>query len=133
MLGSHSRGSASFSPRYDRTLAVTPSPEPRRMLKSLAAVLAAIQLGVALPAVAQPLSPPAAASIPFDAAARGAAVEAAAKALRDRYVYPEVGDRAAAKIEANLAAGAYDGLADRVAFAERLTNDLAEIAHDKHM
>ena len=103
------------------------------MLKSLAAVLAAVQLGVALPAAAQPLSPPAAVSTPFDVAARGAAVQAAAKALRDRYVYPEVGARAAAMLEANLAAGAYDGLTDRVAFADRLTADLADIAHDKHM
>ena len=103
------------------------------MLKSLAAALAAAFIAAPVaPATAQPLGPPAA-QAPFDAAARKAAVEAAAKALRDRYVYPDVGARAAAKIEGNLAAGAYDGLTDRIAFAERLTADLAEIAHDKHM
>jgi hypothetical protein len=44
-----------------------------------------------------------------------------------------VGDRAAAKVEAEARAGAYDGLADPRAFADRLTGDLAGVAHDKHL
>lgn len=54
-------------------------------------------------------------------------------ALRDRYVSPEVAEKAAAKVQAGLAAGAYAALDDPSAFATRLTADLAGVAHDKHM
>jgi hypothetical protein len=70
---------------------------------------------------------------PLDAAGRTAVVKAAADALRQRYVYPDVGKRAADAIEAALAAGKYDELVQPWAFAERLTADLEAIAHDKHM
>jgi len=70
---------------------------------------------------------------PLDAAGRTAVVKAAADALRQRYVYPDVGRRAAEAIEAALAAGKYDQLVQPRAFAERLTVHLEAIAHDKHM
>jgi hypothetical protein len=60
-------------------------------------------------------------------------VNAAADALRQRYVYPDVGKRAAEAIEAALAAGKYDEIVQPWAFAERLTADLREVAHDKHL
>jgi hypothetical protein len=55
------------------------------------------------------------------------------EALRDRYVFPDVGERAAARISAALAAGEYDGLADRSAFIQRLSADVQAIANDKHL
>ena len=70
---------------------------------------------------------------PLDTAGRTAVVKAAADALRQRYVFPDVGKRAAEAIEAALAAGKYDELVQPWAFAERLTADLEAIAHDKHM
>ena len=70
---------------------------------------------------------------PLDAAARAAAVKGAADALRQRYVYPDVGERAALALEASLAAGKYDQIVEPAAFAERLTADLQAVAHDKHM
>jgi len=91
---------------------------------STAAVAAPI---AAPPAVAQP-APPAA----LDAAARQAVVAALGTALRDRYVFPDIGARAANRIEAALAAGEYDNL-DHAAFAARLTADVEAIAHDKHL
>jgi hypothetical protein len=81
---------------------------------------------------AQPPGPPPPPA-PLDAAARTAVVSAAADALRQRYVYPDVGRRAAEAIEAALAAGAYDEFMQPWAFAERLTADLQAVAHDKHM
>jgi hypothetical protein len=54
-------------------------------------------------------------------------------ALRDNYIFPDVGQKAAEKISAALAAGEYDKLADPSAFAARLSADVAAIAHDKHM
>jgi hypothetical protein len=81
---------------------------------------------------AQPPGPPPPPA-PLDATSRTAVVNAAADALRQRYVYPDVGKRAAEAIEAALAAGKYDEIVQPWAFAERLTTDLEAIAHDKHM
>jgi hypothetical protein len=69
----------------------------------------------------------------LDAGARNVAVEAAAKALRERYVFPDVGERAAAAIEGALSAGRYDQLTELHAFADTLTGDLQNVAHDKHL
>jgi len=69
----------------------------------------------------------------FDAAARRTVVETAAEALRSRYVFPDVGERAAAALEAALTAGEYDDFPDAAAFAERLTADLFAVANDKHL
>jgi hypothetical protein len=55
------------------------------------------------------------------------------EALRDRYIFPEVGERAAERIGAALTAGEYDGLADRNAFIRRLDADVRAIAKDKHL
>lgn len=54
-------------------------------------------------------------------------------ALRDNYVFPDVGEKAAEKINAALAAGAYDSLTDPASFAARLSADIAAVAHDKHL
>jgi hypothetical protein len=69
----------------------------------------------------------------LDGASRRAVVEAAAKMLRERYVFPDVGDRAARAIESALGAGAYNGLDQPRAFAQRLTDDLRAVAKDKHL
>jgi hypothetical protein len=79
------------------------------------------------------IPPPPSAPAPLDAATRQTVVTGLATALRDLYVFPDVGDRAAAKVEDQARAGAYDGLADPRAFADRITADLASVAHDKHL
>ena len=48
-----------------------------------------------------------------------------------RYVYPDVGG--APRVDDALAAGKYDEIVQPWAFAERLTADLQEVAHDKHL
>jgi hypothetical protein len=53
-------------------------------------------------------------------------------ALRGRYVFPNVGEKAATRIGAAMAAGEYDGL-ENAAFAARLNADVAAMAHDKHL
>ncbi|GAA0269361.1 hypothetical protein GCM10009127_06600 [Alteraurantiacibacter aestuarii] len=79
----------------------------------------------------------ASATAPFsdllDGAARQAVVTQLAMALRDRYVFPDVGEQAAEQIDAALAAGEYDSLGDPAAFAARLSSDVRAIAHDKHL
>lgn len=84
----------------------------------------------------QPAAAPPDATAPastFDAAARRAIVARLSEELRDRYVFPETGERAAARFSAALAAGEYDGLADRGAFIQRLSADVQAIARDRHL
>jgi retinol-binding protein 3 len=53
--------------------------------------------------------------------------------LATDYIYPDRGRQAQAEIAAALAAGAYDGIDDPTAFAQRLTDDLGTVLHDKHV
>jgi hypothetical protein len=80
-------------------------------------------------AEAQPAPPP----TTLDADARRAAVQSAATAFRNRYVSPELGERAAAAIEAALARGDYDALTEPQAFATKLTADLRAVTADQHV
>ncbi|MBW8745531.1 MAG: hypothetical protein JF628_14550, partial [Sphingomonas sp.] len=81
-----------------------------------------------------PTPPPMAAQAnTIDSNVRRDVVAKLSDALRDNYIFPDVGEKAAEKISASLAAGEYDKLADPGAFAARLSADVAAIAHDKHM
>src|SRR5215218_2050073 len=99
----------------------------------LLVITLAAALALGSPLAAQTPTPGPAAPAAFDAVARKAAVDGAAKLLRDRYIFPEVGAKAAERLEAQLAAGAYEGLATPQAFAGQLTADIAGVAHDKHI
>ena len=52
--------------------------------------------------------------------------------LRANYVFPELAERAAAAIEARLAAGEYDQL-DEIALTELVTQHLQEATDDRHL
>jgi hypothetical protein len=52
--------------------------------------------------------------------------------LRSYYVFPERAERAAAAVEARLAAGEYDDL-DEITLTDRLTSHLYEVCADKHL
>ncbi|USN99941.1 MAG: S41 family peptidase [Phycisphaeraceae bacterium] len=54
-----------------------------------------------------------------------------ARSVRENYVFPEVGEKAAAMLEANLESGAYDDI-DGIMLAQRLTTDLQQLTHDRH-
>lgn len=71
--------------------------------------------------------------MPIDAAAKAEVVRNLARGLRNAYVFPEVGERAAAMLETRLANKEYDSVATARAFGELLTQQLAEIAKDKHL
>lgn len=99
----------------------------------------AVAAAVAIPIAAQPAPPAVQAGPPgppptaLDAAQRREVVTALAAALRQKYVFPDVGEKAASRIDTALAAGEYDTLADPGAFAARLAADVGAIAHDKHL
>lgn len=61
------------------------------------------------------------------------AIETLADKLATRFVYPDVGQRYAQMLRANLAAGRYDGAGDAKSVAQRLTRDLQAVAPDGHL
>jgi hypothetical protein len=96
------------------------------LLATAAAMVAALCLAGA--ASAQPPAPTV-----LDSAARQAIVTQLAQGMRDRYVFPDLGAKAADAITANLKSGAYDGMTEPGQFAARLNVDLRRIAPDKHL
>jgi len=70
---------------------------------------------------------------PFDKAAKQDTVARIGVMLTDRYVFPDRAIQAKAKIDAALGAGEYDSINDPRTFAQRLTEDLQSVTHDKHM
>jgi hypothetical protein len=72
-------------------------------------------------------------SAPLDDNARSAVIAKTVDVLRNRYIFLDTGEKAAAKLESQLASGAYRELATLRAFADKLTADLYEVTKDKHM
>jgi hypothetical protein len=70
---------------------------------------------------------------PVSADDRARVVAEAARALREGYVYPEVGAAMAAALESNLKSGAYDNVADEATLAARLTSDCRAVSKDRHL
>ncbi|MBV9931564.1 MAG: S41 family peptidase [Alphaproteobacteria bacterium] len=100
-------------------------------------IIALAAFAVAAPALfspavlAQPAPPAAPAALSEQA--RQEVVAKLSGALRERYVFPDVGEKAAARITAALAAGDYSALGDPASFAARLQADVDAVAHDKHL
>lgn len=69
---------------------------------------------------------------PLDATARGEVVKDVATTLRSRYPLPDLAETASARIEGQLASGAYDRITDPEAFAARLFEDVNGVIHDLH-
>jgi hypothetical protein len=70
---------------------------------------------------------------PVTSAERTAVVTEVAQALRDNYVFPDVGTTMAASLEAGLASDRWRALDSSIAFAESLTAQLQAISKDKHL
>ena len=86
---------------------------------------------LAVSAVAQDDAPEAAP--PVDAAERQAVVQRMGEQLVENYVFPDVAEKVAAHVKAELTAGAYDEITDAEAFADALTEAARSVSHDKHM
>jgi hypothetical protein len=72
-------------------------------------------------------------SRPLSGEDRANVVAEAAKALREGYVYPEVGEAMAASLEAKLKAGEYDNVQDESSLAARITSDCRAVSNDRHL
>jgi C-terminal processing protease CtpA/Prc len=63
---------------------------------------------------------------------RRSAVETLAVSMRERYVFPELGQKVETELKRKLASGAYDGIADGPTLAKTLTEDVNAICKDAH-
>lgn len=85
-----------------------------------------------IPALAAALAAQAAGRPAPTPAERRAVVEALAKELKARYVFPEVAEKTGAALLERARKGAYDGAATAEAFAEALSRDLRDLGKDGH-
>jgi hypothetical protein len=70
---------------------------------------------------------------PMTDASRKELVEGVAKAVTDRYVFPDVGRKMADKIRGELASGHYASISREKEMAGQLTEDLRSVANDRHL
>jgi retinol-binding protein 3 len=79
--------------------------------------------------------PPGAAleNVTMDAAERKKVIDGVDSNLREYYVEPAAAQQMADALKAHETKGDYDAISDGDAFAARLTKDLQEVSHDKHL
>jgi hypothetical protein len=70
---------------------------------------------------------------PIDEAAKAAVVDSLTNALDDIYVFPDIAQKMVKTIKSNLRKGRYKDAATGGEFAGMLTEDMFEIAHDRHL
>jgi len=73
------------------------------------------------------------ADLKINAAARQRVIEGALAMLNEYYVFPETAAKMAESIRAKQKAGEYDAITNGSVFAEKLTADLREVSHDRHL
>ena len=102
------------------------------MSKSLTIIAGLILLALQLTAVAvaqQPEQP----DLTIDAAARTQVIEGVLKRLNDSYVFPETAKKMEQSIMERVRKQEYDQITSAKELATKLTNDLQEVSHDKHL
>lgn len=70
---------------------------------------------------------------PLTGTEQNAIIESIIQHLNDEYVFPEVAQKVERSFRANLRHNAYLSFNEPVRFAQLLTDELQEIAHDKHL
>ncbi|HSD47101.1 MAG TPA: S41 family peptidase [Pyrinomonadaceae bacterium] len=102
------------------------------MSKSLTFVAGLVLLMLQLTAVAvaqQPDQP----DLTIDAATRTQVIDGVLKRLNDSYVFPEVAKKMEQSVRERVRKQEYDQITSAKEFATKLTNDLQEVSHDKHL
>src|SRR6185503_7976143 len=70
---------------------------------------------------------------PLDAKIRSEAIEGIIKRLNDGYVFPEVAKKMEQALRERAQKKEYDQITGGQAFAQKLTADLQDVSHDKHL
>src|SRR5580692_8925787 len=71
--------------------------------------------------------------ITLDAAMRQEVITGALAKLKEFYIYPDGAQKMADTVLAHQKAGDYDKITDGSTFAEKLTDDMQAVSHDKHL
>jgi hypothetical protein len=69
----------------------------------------------------------------LDAATRAAIIDDLLPLLKEKYVFLDVAGMMEEDVRERQSNGEYDGITDRAAFADTLTNNLQEVSHDEHL
>ena len=72
-------------------------------------------------------------SFKIDAATRARVIDGAIAKLNQSYVYPETAKKMGEALRSQQKRGEYDAISDGNVFAAKLTDDLQEVSHDKHL
>ncbi len=72
-------------------------------------------------------------NVTLDAAERKKVIDGVETNLKEYYIEPSLAQQMANAVKAHAAKGDYDAISDGDAFASRLTKDLQEVSHDKHL
>ena len=102
------------------------------MFKSLTILAGLVLLVLQLTAVAVAQGPEQP-DLTIDAAMRTQVVDGVLKRLNDSYVFPETAKKMEQAIRERVNKKEYDQITSAKAFATKLTSDLQEISHDKHL
>lgn len=68
-----------------------------------------------------------------DAPLRKQVIDGAIQHMRKAYIFADVAEKMAESLQARAAKNEYDDITEPRAFADRLTKDLQEVSHDKHL
>jgi C-terminal processing protease CtpA/Prc len=72
-------------------------------------------------------------AVTVDAATRSQVIGLAVAQLQKAYIFAETAEKMAASVRGRLASKEYDAITDAREFADRLTRDLQDVSHDKHL
>src|SRR3984893_2416518 len=72
-------------------------------------------------------------NVTLDAAERKKVIDSVETNLKEYYIEPALAQQMADALKVHAAKGDYDAISDGDTFASRLTKDLQEVSHDKHL
>lgn len=99
-------------------------------LKILCLIVMALVAGCASALAQQPMEQP---DMTVEAAARTAVIEGAIKRINESYVFPEVAKKMEQAIRERAQKKEYDNITSAKQLAQKLTADLQDVSHDKHL
>jgi hypothetical protein len=105
------------------------NPKTTKALFALAALIVALTQLSGVACAQQPEQQ----DLTIDAAARTQVIDGILKRLNDSYVFPETAKKMEQSIRERVSNKEYDQITSSKAFAMKLTSDLQEVSHDKHL
>jgi hypothetical protein len=104
-----------------------------KMLRAAVTAAFLALMMIVLPGDAPAQGPPEQPDMTIDATARAEVFQTIVKRLGEAYVFPEVAAKMGEALRARAARGEYEQITSAKEFAAKLTSDLQEVSHDKHL